>query len=110
VPQSDIDAIRAWADSKAIVSRVWVFGSRARGTNRTDSDLDVAVEHGALPGDSSPLTTSIGELDGWSRELQPKLSLSLDLESYIPGVTPTIEKALAESSVLIYPEDRDMDA
>jgi len=28
------------------VSRMWIFGSRARGDNRSDSDLDVLVEFG----------------------------------------------------------------
>lgn len=34
----------AWALSKPFVTRLWVFGSRARGTHRPDSDLDVAIE------------------------------------------------------------------
>jgi len=33
-----------WASTKDRIVRRWVLGSRVRGTNRSDSDLDVAVE------------------------------------------------------------------
>ena len=33
-----------WADSKPTVAVVYAFGSRAKGTNRPDSDLDLAFE------------------------------------------------------------------
>lgn len=102
VRKSDITAIRAWAGSHAVVRRVWVFGSRARGTERPDSDIDVAVEHDAMPGDSDAFTTAIYEADAWRDELAPHLSAPLDLESYIPGLTTTIQAGLDESSVLVY--------
>lgn len=75
--------------------RVWVFGSRVRGTERPDSDLDVAVEHDAMPRDSDAFTTAIGEADNWRNELGPCVSAPLDPQSYIPGLTPTIQTGLA---------------
>jgi predicted nucleotidyltransferase len=102
VTEPEIEAIREWARSVPIVSRVWIFGSRSRLDYTPESDLDIAVEHDSLPGDGSILATSIGELAAWEAQLQSKINLRVDLESYIPGVTPTIESALDESSVLIY--------
>lgn len=98
----DIELLRRWAASKPIVERVWIFGSRARGTNRPDSDLDVAVQHGLKRGDSNLFTTGLSEPSAWRAELQPKARLTLDIQSYIPGDTPTVEAGLNESSRLIY--------
>lgn len=38
-----LDVLRCWAAGIELAQGVWVFGSRARGTARPDSDLDVAV-------------------------------------------------------------------
>lgn len=37
-------AIERWAMSFPAIHRVWLYGSRVKGTARPDSDLDVAVE------------------------------------------------------------------
>lgn len=102
VPDTDIQAIRRWAESQPIIKRVWLFGSRVRGTERPDSDLDIAVEHDSLPGDSDAFTTAISEVGNWRAQLQPQVSLTIDLQSYIPGITPTIEAGLNDSSQLVY--------
>jgi len=39
-----IERLRAWAIVESFIRRVWIFGSRARGDHRIDSDIDVAVE------------------------------------------------------------------
>ena len=102
VGQADINVIRRWAALHPIIRRVWVFGSRVRGTERPDSDIDVAIEHGSMPGDSSPFATWIGEAQTWRDELSPLLSATLDLQSYIPGESPTTQAGLDESSYLVY--------
>lgn len=85
VPTRDIEEIQAWAKSVPVINRVWIFGSRARGTETPESDLDIAIEHGILPGDTDVFTTAIGESENWRRALQARVSLKLDLQSYIPG-------------------------
>ena len=44
----DLETIKGilnnWAASKILINRVWVFGSRAKGTHKPDSDLDIAIE------------------------------------------------------------------
>ncbi len=102
VPDSDIDTIKSWAESQPIITRVWLLGSRVSGRERPDSDLDIAVEHDAQATDSDPFTTAICEMENWRAQLQAHISLTIDLQSYIPGKTPTVEAGLKKSSRLIY--------
>lgn len=102
IPESDIRAIKKWAASNPLIIRAWVFGSRVKGTNRKDSDLDVAIEHGVMKGDSNAFTTAIAEKDKWKKQLEAMISLTLDLQSYLPGKTIRIESAISDASVLIY--------
>jgi predicted nucleotidyltransferase len=37
------EAIRTWAAGNENVAEVWLFGSRTKGTARSDSDVDVAL-------------------------------------------------------------------
>lgn len=52
-PDPSIEAIRAavdsWARGEPLVRFVWLFGSRARGDHRPDSDIDLAVSHDIDP-------------------------------------------------------------
>ncbi len=41
--QEIAQAVRLWAAEKSLVRRVYLFGSRARGDHRPDSDVDLAV-------------------------------------------------------------------
>ena len=41
---STLVSLRDWAQSKNTIRRFWIYGSRLRGTQREDSDLDVAIE------------------------------------------------------------------
>lgn len=36
-------AVRGWASGEPLVRRVYLYGSRAKGTQRPDSDIDLAV-------------------------------------------------------------------
>lgn len=39
-----VRVLAEWARTKQLILRAYVFGSRARGTQRDNSDLDLAVE------------------------------------------------------------------
>jgi predicted nucleotidyltransferase len=95
--------VAQWAADQPLVLRVWLFGSRVRGTSRVDSDIDVAVEIRCQPGDSSPFTTFVFESAALRASLKARLSIEVDLEWYGGQVeTPTIHAGLQRSSVLIY--------
>jgi predicted nucleotidyltransferase len=98
----DIQHIQRWAASNPIIVRVWIFGSRVRGTNRPDSDLDVAIEHDMMPGDTDHFTTALGERSGWVAALQPNARCKLDVWSYRPGETPIVESGVKAGARLIY--------
>jgi predicted nucleotidyltransferase len=97
------ERVARWAAAQPLVLRAWIFGSRARGTSRDESDIDVAIEIRKLSGDSCPWTTFMFEGERFKHSLQELLSLELDLQWY-GGLleTPTIHSGLQESSILVY--------
>jgi predicted nucleotidyltransferase len=96
--------VAQWAESQPLVIKAWIFGSRVRGTSRQDSDVDVAIEVAALPGDSGPLTTFMFAADDLRRSIQAMLPLKVDLQWYGgPVETPTIHAGLQQSSIVVYP-------
>lgn len=44
ISENDRQNIVDWAGSRAEIRRVWLYGSRARGDHRADSDIDLAIE------------------------------------------------------------------
>jgi uncharacterized protein len=98
----DIDAIKiaivAWASQKPLVMRVFIFGSRARGDHRPDSDLDVAVELDPREfqgvDDSGGVATWMFESEGWKEELQALVPHKVQLELSLGEQTPTIARGL----------------
>ncbi|WP_174425519.1 nucleotidyltransferase family protein [Cupriavidus basilensis] len=95
--------VAAWAATQPLVFKAWLFGSRVRGTERPDSDIDIAVEIRTLPGDSDPLVTFMFEADKLSASLQPLLPYHVHLQWYGgPTETPTIHAGLSQSSILVY--------
>lgn len=98
--------ISAWAREKPLIKRIHLFGSRVRGDHRPDSDIDIAVEldPDVFQGvdESGGLATWMFEAKGWKRELEEFIYLKIQLERYHVDQTPTIGKALAQSSQIVY--------
>lgn len=44
ISENDRQNIVDWAGSREEIRRVWLYGSRARGDHRDDSDMDLAIE------------------------------------------------------------------
>ena len=102
-PDNDSDVLREWASATPCVRKVWIFGSRATGTFRDNSDLDVAVQIDPINRDETAYASWFHEKGGWQAQLQRQLNVKLDLEWFDPsGSTPTIAKGLSEGSVVIY--------
>lgn len=92
-----------WAAAEPAIGKAWIFGSRARWTERPDSDLDVAVVIRPMPGDSGPFATWMGESQDLSASLQKLLPVTLQLEWYGgPEETPIIHAGLNAGSMLVY--------
>ena len=85
------DAIVGWVEATPRIRRVWVFGSRAKGNPRTDSDLDIAVEIEPVADSEETLPVWMANSDKWQSELQQHISFAVDLEWFDPdGSTPKV--------------------
>jgi predicted nucleotidyltransferase len=103
----EIDEVRhivaTWAETEPLVQKVWLFGSRVRGTERPDSDIDIAIEIQKLPNDSCAWTTFVYEKERLKAAIQARLPMPVQLEWYGgPIETPTIHAGLQESSIVVY--------
>ena len=98
-----IAVLRDWAVKTECVQRVFIFGSRAKGTSRLNSDLDVGVEINLMPSDENIDATWSYESKKWRAELQNKIYWTLQLELHDPsGSTPTISKGENEGHIQVY--------
>jgi predicted nucleotidyltransferase len=98
-----LEAIAAWAGTHDKVRRVWVVGSRARGTARPESDLDIAVELEPTPDGDETLPEWVANAEAWRDELQQRVEPKVDLQwvDAIGGSGGTRADA-AEGKVLAY--------
>ena len=76
------------------IEKVILFGSRARGTNRERSDIDIAV--------------SGGNFDGfyWSLNETSWTLLSFDIVELDKGISEELRKEIERDGVVIYEEAR----
>jgi predicted nucleotidyltransferase len=75
----------AWASENDSVRELWLFGSRADGTARPDSDIDVGV--GLMPPNGEhnwALGNWFALGDQWQRDLANKLGRHVSLENVTP--------------------------
>jgi uncharacterized protein len=97
------EAIARWAADNPRIRRVWVYGSRANGTPRPDSDLDLAVELEPVGDSEETLSVWLAHEGAWHAELQNRISPKVDLEWFDPdgGMTP-VRAALDKGKTLVY--------
>jgi predicted nucleotidyltransferase len=98
--EHDLNVLRAWAEKDAVVLRLWLYGSRARGNHRPDSDLDIAIEHTTARGDADVFTTALCTVPEWAEQLQSRMRLQLHLQSR--HETEIVERGVRDCSQLIY--------
>jgi predicted nucleotidyltransferase len=60
------EALQKWASIHPTIDKLYVFGSRAKGTARADSDLDLAFD---FTGVDEPLAELIDNAARWKAEL-----------------------------------------
>ncbi|MFA5608560.1 MAG: nucleotidyltransferase domain-containing protein [Leucobacter sp.] len=81
-----IDEVRGVLDRHG-VTHAWLFGSRARGDFRPDSDVDILVyrESGFLPGEMARLKQDLEQLLGLAVDLNDSL-----MKRFVPYIYPDL--------------------
>jgi len=94
--------LNRWASDTPTIRRVWIFGSRARGEARPDSDLDVAIELYVLTPHESPTEVWFENAGAWRNEISELFPFRVDLELLDDSSTPTILSGTLRDGVLAY--------
>ena len=94
-----ISLISTWSRNKVRIKRVWIYGSRLRGTQNHDSDLDIAIEIDLISTDEEAQMLWMDEKASWVSELQALSPYKIHLEMY---GTPKVSEFIACCSMLIY--------
>jgi len=103
-----IIALILWAWRKPFIQRVFIFGSRAKGVYKEDSDLDIAIEFDKFENDSNHLATWLSESGKWKQEIEALIQdIEIDLQWHDPyGSTKIIDKGIIDGSIMIYERQR----
>ena len=81
ISENELQGIRKWASQTASVKEVWLFGSRANGRARPDSDIDLAIELMPPAGNHDWALGSYTRFgDEWQRELAKITGRHVSLE------------------------------
>lgn len=90
-------------DVPGLSFRIWFYGSRQKGTERIESDLDLAIEMLSPMEDGEALAYWMRFHEGWEVFLSRELKLSVQIELYRGAdFTPAMHAALQESAEVIY--------
>jgi predicted nucleotidyltransferase len=95
------DVVTNWADSYHEITRVFLFGSRARGDSTPDSDIDLAI---VVVGnsDETAFTRYFFNQNDWKRELGSALGRSISMVRVIDHGKPEVQESIAREGVLLY--------
>lgn len=100
LPDEWLRGLRAWASANDSVRQLWLFGSRANGSSRPESDVDIGI--GLMPPDGDhdwALGSYYALGDGWRRELEAVVGRHVSLENITPDEPGT---ALVRKWVLLW--------
>jgi predicted nucleotidyltransferase len=90
-----------WADGNEYVAEVWLFGSYAKGTQRPESDIDLAVKIRGRDGET-PSGVWSGDRARWEFELAGLLFRPVQIEMLDPDFAPNVVEACQEHGQLLY--------
>jgi predicted nucleotidyltransferase len=95
-----LHGLSAWASKNDNVRELWLFGSRADGTSRQDSDVDIGVGLMPATGDHNWAFAHFISFRGeWRRELEAIVGCHVSLENITPDEPGT---AIVENWVLVW--------
>lgn len=97
---AQVDAIRGWAERTDHVLAVYLFGSRAKGLSRPESDVDIALAFCVEDHDVEDVFKSFH--DSWYAELGRLVGLRVTLHHLAGVITPIHSGAVADHGIQIY--------
>lgn len=92
----ELSLIRSVFKAHPEVRRVWLFGSRALGTSRPNSDIDLAIEGDARPLDLAAVAEDLEELP---------LPYKFDVLSLAELQNEALRTHIAQWGKALYPEN-----
>lgn len=100
-----LDALRGalaeWALRQPRLRRLWIYGSRVKGTYHPGSDLDVAFEIDRLPDPGAIDEFRELTLPRWRSELTRLTGLPVHLEPSVGDAT-NVTRYVSDSGMLVY--------
>jgi predicted nucleotidyltransferase len=85
LPDEWMRSLRAWAKANGNVRELWLFGSRADGTARPESDVDLGIGFMPPNGDHNWALGNFAALQAeWRRELEAIVGCHVSLEAITP--------------------------
>jgi len=80
-----LTALCTWAAHNECIQELWLFGSRAKGTARADSDIDVALALMPPTGKTNwALAAYVESFDDWKAELRDAIDWEIELVAIGP--------------------------
>jgi hypothetical protein len=92
-----IPRLRAWAITQAPIKRLWIYGSRLRGTQRHDSNLDIAIELYSRPTDEVRGEYFNEALPAWRKDLCLIMPFAPNIQMYA-----AVWASVNSSSMLVF--------
>ena len=93
--EQQVRYIQEWAERTGVVETVRLYGSRAKGSARSDSDVNLALTVGT--------SHYVRILNEWQKELSDALILKVMLKQYNSPADDTVRRYCDEFSVVLFP-------
>ncbi|MGF6638398.1 nucleotidyltransferase family protein [Paraburkholderia sp. 35.1] len=101
-----IKRLRGWAQARRHVRRLWVYGSRLKGVQRTDSDLDVAMEIDPVGNDETARDSWGCHRTEWETEMTALVPYKVHLQDYdLTNPTSRVVAYIGCCAALVYQRD-----
>ena len=89
--------LREWAQQNGNVRELWLFGSRAKGTSRPESDIDIAV---ALMPTDSAFGNYVALSEKWKQEIEAIVGRSISFGAIGPHTS--LDAEVRETGVQLW--------
>jgi len=96
-----VDKIQEWAAQTRYVKEVRLFGSRAKGSARPDSDIDLAITVGGSD-DGVVRGNYFAVGPEWQRQLSDLLGLNAHVGCYNDPDTDVVRRSCDECSLILF--------